>query len=128
METCKLCKEAFPDRRALDRHACPMAGGGKGSGGVGLRYVLVSVLVLAAVSAFTWLFVENRWAETILGILGPETNPAHVRIANGAAALVFAVMWWRHLLVRSPWKKGVLVLLALLVWAMTMPSFRASLG
>jgi|GEM_PF-6129256 len=128
METCRFCKQCFPDRKALDRHACPMAGGGTGSGGIGFRFVLVSLLVLAAVSTATWLFVEKRWAETVLGIFGPQTDPAHVRIANGAAALVFAAMWWRYLLVRSPWKKLALVGLALLVWALTMPSFRATLG
>ena len=126
METCRLCKQSFPDRKALDRHPCPMAGE-SGPGRVGLRFVLAALVILAAVSAFTWLFVEKRWAEEILGIFGPEKDPTHVRIANGVAALVFAATWWRYLRVRGTWKKLALVLLALLAWAVSMPAVRAAL-
>ena len=126
-ETCRLCKQSFPDWKALSRHACPM-GGGAGPGRVGLRFVLFALLVLAAVSAFTWLFVTGQWSVYVLEIFDPKVNPAHIRIADGAAALLFVSVWWRYLRVQVAWKKLALVGLALGVWALSMPAVRAALG
>lgn len=120
METCPLCKQAFPSRRALDRHACPMVGS-VGTGRIGLHYIVVMVLVLAGVSAATWLFVVKRWPEEILGLFyGPDhVDPTHIRIANIAVGAAFALTWWRYLIVKSPWTRGALVLAALAAWIVT---------
>jgi hypothetical protein len=126
METCRLCKQPFPDRKALDRHPCPMAGE-SGPGRVGLRFILAALLILAGVSAGTWLFVTRQWAAAVLEVFDPAVNPTHVHIANGAASFVFAATWWRYLRIRGAWKKLALVLLALLIWAGSMPAVRAAL-
>jgi hypothetical protein len=102
-------------------------GGGIGRSRVGLRSVLVALLVLAAVSAFTWLFVTGQWSVYVLEIFDPKVNPVHIRIADGAAALLFVSVWWLHLRVKEAWKKLALVGLALGVWALSMPAIRAAL-
>jgi hypothetical protein len=95
--------------------------GSVGTGRIGLQYIMVMVLVLAGVSAATWLFVVKRWPEEILGLFyGPDhVNPTHVLIANIAVGAAFALTWWRYLLVKSPWTKGAVVLAALAVWIAT---------
>ena len=125
METCRLCKQSFPDRKTLDRHPCPMAGGG-GKPVYGVRHVLFALVVLAAVSALTWVFVTKRWAEDVLGGFETVVNPAHARILNGVAALLFAASWWHTVRLRF-WPRLALTLLALLAWAASMPAVRAAL-
>jgi hypothetical protein len=124
METCRFCHQVFPDQKAYDRHACPMGGGGAPTPR-GIRHLLWVLVELAAASAGTWWFVTRGWAVDLLGVFEKVVDPGHVRIANGVAALLFAVVWWSCLRFRF-WLKLVLVLLALAIWAATMPAVRAA--
>jgi hypothetical protein len=124
MDVCRFCHQSFPDRNAFDRHACPM-GGAAVKPPIGIQSILLTFAELAAVSLGTWLFVTRGWGEDLLGAFEKVVNPGHVRIANGVAALLFAVVWWSCLRFGF-WVRGMLVLLALAVWAATLPAVRAA--
>jgi hypothetical protein len=123
---CKLCKQYFPDRKELDRHPCPAAEGG-GRPRSMIRSTLTTFALLAIVSVGTWSFIVNRWAVDFLEIVAKEAQPTHVHIANGVAVALFVASWWRYVRLESRLAKGAIVLLALLVWAGSMPAVRAAI-